>query len=120
MNLLMSILASGAILLGMVSMVTPIPGGVIFIAGGLTVLICYNSTARICLRWIRTRAGWVNKAVFWLENKVGKRVSVIGAALKQTRPLITDSTSHQLGHKEYLKDAISKERDHSASSKDEP
>jgi hypothetical protein len=120
MNLLMSIVASGVILLGMVSMVTPIPGGVFFIAGGLTVLICYNSTARRCLRWIRTRFGWVNKAVFWLEDKVGKRVSVIGAALEQTRPLTTDSTSHQQTHREYLEDVLPIERDLSASSKDEP
>jgi hypothetical protein len=120
MNLLMSIVAIGAILLGMLSMVTPIPGSVFFIAGGLTVLICYNSTARICLRWIRARVGWVNKTVFWLEDKVGKRVSVIGAALKQTRPLTTESTSHQLSHKDCLKDVLSKERDLSASSKDEP
>ncbi len=83
-------------------MVTPIPGGTLFIAGGLTALICSSPTARFCLQWTRTRVGWLNKVLFWLEDKVGTRIEVIGNALKQTHPLPGEE-GRSLTHTEYLK-----------------
>lgn len=67
-------------------MVTPIPGGVIMISGGVTLLICNSPKTRDCIRYIRTRVGWFNKFFFLLENKVGVRIKVIGHALLLTRP----------------------------------
>ena len=81
-------------------MLTPIPGGTILIAGGLTALICSSPSARYCLMWLRTRANWFNKTMFWLENKVGTRVKVVGGALARTHPPADASTL--LSHKEFV------------------
>jgi len=86
MNILTSIASLFFLVLGVISMVTPIPGGTLFIAGGLTGLICSSAKARSCIKWIRTRVAWFNKTIFWLEEKVGPRVKIIGKALLQTRP----------------------------------
>ena len=67
-------------------MVTPIPGGTFLIAGGLTTLICTSPRARLCLRFFRSRFGFLDKLFVWLENKVGTRVAVVGNALRKTRP----------------------------------
>jgi len=108
MNLIFTILASLMLLLGFISMVTPIPGGVLLISGGLTLLICSSSTARLCLRWIRSRYARFNTFFFWLENKVGKKIKVIGNALSQTQPLPEDSNNVQRSHREYINDAKAK------------
>ncbi len=86
LNLIISIFASILVLIGLASMVTPIPGGIIMISGGLTTLICSSPRAQFCIRFIRTRTAWFNKAFFWLEGKMGKRVKIIGDALAKTRP----------------------------------
>jgi hypothetical protein len=86
LNLILSIFASLALLLGLVSMVTPFPGATIMIAGGLTTLICTSPRARFCIRYMRTRLNWFNKTIFWLQTKVGTKISNIGNALKQTQP----------------------------------
>ncbi len=86
MKTVMSILAVILILFGMVSMVTPIPGGAILISGGLTMLICASPSAQYCIMWIRAKVNWVNKLVFWLEKTIGPRVKVVGVALGKTRP----------------------------------
>ena len=83
------ILNIGAILLlilGVVSMLTPIPGGVLFIAGGLTALICTSPRLRLCIKYFRTKVNWINKVFFFFERKVGSRIAIIGNALKMTRP----------------------------------
>jgi len=86
LNLLVTVIASLLLLLGIVSMVTPIPGGTVIIAGSLTALICSSPTARSCLRFMRTRMNWFDKVFFWLEDKVGTRITVIGNALRMTHP----------------------------------
>jgi hypothetical protein len=85
-NLLLSITASIVLIVGVVSMLTPIPGGTLMIAGSLTMLICVSPRAQSCMRFMRVRINWFNKMIFWLEEKVGARISIIGEALKKTRP----------------------------------
>jgi hypothetical protein len=60
------------------------------IAGSLTTLICVSPRAQSYIRAMRTRINWFNKAVFWLEEKVGTRISFMGEALEKTRPDITE------------------------------
>lgn len=88
LNIIISVIASALFLLGLVSMVTPIPGGTIMIATSLTALICTSPRARSCLRFMRTRFVWLNKSFYWLEDKVGQRIGFIGNALIMTRPSI--------------------------------
>jgi len=104
MNLIISFIAMISILFGMVSMVTPIPGGSVLIAGGLTALICSSSTARYCLMWIRSRVSWFNKLIFWLEEKVGSRIKVVGVALSKTHP--PESTSTPMTHHEFVNNEL--------------
>jgi len=101
MNFIVSILAGISILVGAVSMVTPIPGGTILIAGGLTALICSSPSARFCLMWLRSRMNWFNKIIFWFEEKVGSRIKVIGVALSKTHPPENDIAL--LSHREFIK-----------------
>ena len=105
MKILITILAIISILFGIVSMVTPIPGGAILISGGLTALICASPSAQYCLMWIRSRVNWVNKLVFWLENKIGSRVKVVGVALGKTHP---PEGGTVLSHHDFLKSNIEK------------
>jgi hypothetical protein len=86
LNLILSVFASLLLLVGLISMVTPVPGGTFMIAGGLTTLICSSPRARFCIKYMRTRLSWFNKMVGWIESKVGSRIKIIGKALKQTRP----------------------------------
>lgn len=101
MNFLVSFLAMLSILFGLVSMLTPIPGGTILIAGGLTTLICSSPSARYCLMWIRARVSWFNKLIFWLEEKVGVRIKIIGTALGKTHP--PDDTTALISHQEFVR-----------------
>jgi len=87
-------------------MVTPIPGGTLLIAGGLTALICTSPTARYCLMWIRSRVNWFNKLMFWLEAKVGSRIKTMGVALGKTRPSEVDATS--MSHREFVRTELEK------------
>ena len=103
MNILISIVSMLVLIIGVISMVTPIPGGTIFIAGGLTGLICSSARARFCVKWIRMRVAWFNKAIFWMEEKVGPRVKVIGLALEQTRPDPVNAGDEILSHKDFIK-----------------
>ena len=86
-NIIISVFASVILLIGIVSMVTPIPGGTVMIAGSLTALICSSPRARRCLQFMRTRMNWFNKMVAWVEKSVGDRIGIVGTALRQTRPL---------------------------------
>lgn len=86
-NFLISMVASLVLLFGLVSMVTPIPGGTVLIAGSLTALICSSPFARRCLQIMRTKMNWLNKGILWIEAKVGDRIGIVSRALRQTRPL---------------------------------
>lgn len=86
MNILLSFIATLLLLVGLVSMVTPIPGGTFLIATSISLLICSSSKVQNYMRVLRTKYNRFNLFVFWLENKVGVRVKFIGAALKKTHP----------------------------------
>lgn len=83
-NLVISTFASVTLFVGMVSMVTPIPGGTFLIAVSLTALICSSSRARRCLQVLRIRIEFLNKSILWVEDKV--RIRIVSNALRQTRP----------------------------------
>ena len=85
-SIIVSIFASVVLLIGIVSMVTPIPGGTVMIAASLTALICTSPRARRCLQFMRTRMKWFDKIMAWVENAVGDRIGIVGTALRQTRP----------------------------------
>lgn len=106
MNLLVSLIAILSILVGAVSMVTPIPGGTILIAGGLTVLICSSPTAQFCVMWIRARVSWFNRLIAWLQQKVGVRVKVIGLALSKTQP--PENLISGMSHREFVEKQLDK------------
>lgn len=86
-NALLSVVAFFLLIIGLISMVTPIPGGTFLIAVSISILICSNAKAQACMRYVRTKSSRFNKIIFWLENKVGVRVKFIGSALANTRPL---------------------------------
>lgn len=85
-NLILSIVSFILLLAGLISMVTPIPGGTLLIAFSLATLVCSSPLAQRCLRAFRARFGWLNKTIYWVENKVGTKVQFISSALKATRP----------------------------------
>lgn len=111
MNLAISILSSLTIVFGLVSMLTPIPGGTLMIAGGLTALICTSPTARYCLMWMRSKARWIDSLFYWLETKVGSRVKVIGKALAKTHPPDSSNGAVRLNHKEFVRREIEQNDD---------
>jgi hypothetical protein len=71
------------LLLGTVSMVTPIPGGTFLLAGGSVLLICASPWFRRCLQYARVRIAMFDRLMKWLECRTGER---IGGVLKLTRP----------------------------------
>lgn len=79
------VLGVGALLLllGLVSMVTPIPGGTLLIATGGGLVICTSETASRRVQACRRRFGRFNSVITWIENKIGERIS---APLRRTRP----------------------------------
>ena len=79
------VLVAGSILLlfGMISMVTPIPGGTLLITVGAGMIICSSETAARYIQACRTKSNRVDKIISWLENKIGERLS---APLRRTRP----------------------------------
>ena len=86
LNAALSIIAAIALLLGFISLVTPVPGGLIVISFSLTALICVNSKAQSCVRYFRSKSKITNKALGFLQEKVGSRIQFIGDALRRTDP----------------------------------
>lgn len=95
MNIILSILAAIVLVAGIISLVTPVPGGTLFIAIGLTALICTNHKAQLCIRYFRGKVQTFNKIMRWIEDKIGKRINFIGDALARTRPEFQDNQSEQ-------------------------
>ena len=71
------------LILGTISMVSPIPGGVFMLSFGSVLLICSSPWFRRCLQFLRTRFSRFNKVMMWMENKMGRK---IGDILKLTQP----------------------------------
>lgn len=71
------------LLMGAVSMLTPIPGGTFMLAGGMAILICTSPLFQLCMQALRTRFSFFNRMMSWMEEKTGER---LGGALKLTQP----------------------------------
>ena len=80
------ILVTGTILviMGLVSMVTPIPGGTLLITVGGGMVICSSNTAARYIQTCRTKFNRFDRGIAWLENKMGERLS---GPLRRTRPI---------------------------------
>jgi len=83
MKLLTTTLAYIILLIGFVSMFTPIPGGTLLIVAGCTLLICSNARAAAKVKSLRTTKPMLNKTLTWVEDKMGERVS---GPMRSTRP----------------------------------
>ena len=82
-KILLIVIASGALLVGAASMITPIPGGSILIAISLAILICASPRFARAVTFSRAQVPVLNKSMSWLEDRVGRR---FGNALRRTRP----------------------------------
>jgi hypothetical protein len=83
MKNLTTALAYLIILIGLVSMFTPMPGATLLIAAGCTLLICSNARAAAKVKSLRTTKPMFNKSLTWVEDKMGERVS---GPMRSTRP----------------------------------
>lgn len=86
-NILLTIISLLLLFIGVISMITPIPGGTFLIAISMSILICSNAKAQACMRFFRTKYTSVNRFIFWLESNLGTRIKFIGIALGKTQPL---------------------------------
>jgi len=83
MRYILMAVAGLLLLIGAISMVTPIPGGTLLLGVGGALLICTSETAA---RWVmRRRSGnkWLDTGMRWMEDRLGKWIS---DALQRTRP----------------------------------
>ena len=71
------------ILLGAISLASPIPGATFMLAAGSVLLICSSPKFRIWMQACRTASPRFNKLLLFIERKVGTR---LGGILKLTRP----------------------------------
>lgn len=83
MKFLMILVGSILLILGLLSMVTPIPGGTLAIATGAGLIICASQTAADFLKSYRAKYARLNSTIAWIENKLGARLS---RPLRMTRP----------------------------------
>ncbi len=82
-RVLLVIVGSLLLLLGVVLMVSPIPGPTFLIALGVVLLICSSPWFRQCVQFLRSRIKLFNRLMMWMETKMGQR---IGSILKLTQP----------------------------------
>ena len=71
------------LLVGVVSLFSPLPGSAFFLASGGGMVICSSKRAERMVRKGRTRYPKFNKALTWIEEKMGTKIS---APLRLTRP----------------------------------
>jgi len=83
MKIVLTIAGSLLLILGLISMVTPIPGGTLFIAVGAAMLVCTSPRAQAWIRRQRANHERFNKTMGWIEKKAP---SAIEDALSRTRP----------------------------------
>ncbi len=85
-------LASAMLILGILSMLTPLPGGTLLIAGGCALLICTSETAAKKIKHVRREKAWVNRPMTWMEGKLGRRLS---GPMRRTRPVDQNSAEDE-------------------------
>ena len=74
------------IIAGLATVWLPIPTGVPLLALGSFLVIANSRIGRNFFRKLRTRLGWLDHAVLWLEERAGRSFARV---LKTTRPLRT-------------------------------
>lgn len=67
----------------MLLFLTPLPGGLIYLSTGLSLLICTSLPFALFLQGVRRRHGRVNSGFVWIETKLGDRLA---KNLLYTRP----------------------------------
>lgn len=85
-NMVISIASIAVLLLGILVLFTPIPFGVMLIAGSLSTLLCVNLRARQYLKYWRVKSRSLNHRIIWLEGRMGKRYTKLKQVLLDTRP----------------------------------
>ena len=73
-------------LLGVITLFTPIPIGIILIACGLSLVICFSARAKEALRKLRTNNRRIHDYLLLLEEKVEVRLRKLHVELIKTRP----------------------------------
>ena len=82
-----------SLILGLISLPTPLPIGAILLAFGTGLLVMTSPTARRIVRALRRRSGLVNGMIGRFEGRVGRP---LGVALRRTRPLVKRLTAPAL------------------------
>ncbi len=75
-----------AVILGAITLPTPLPTGAPLLALGLAILVSTSTTARRWLRALRRRSGRLDSVVRIAEPRLGRR---LGVHLRRTRPIET-------------------------------
>lgn len=83
MRILLLIAGSALLVLGMISLVTPLPGSSLFIATGGGLMVRASKTVERFIRNCRIRLPRFNRGITWVEDRMGERIS---AGLRRTRP----------------------------------
>lgn len=76
-------LAVVCLVVGLITVWTPIPSGVPLIAVGIFLLLTVSPRAKRILRGLRTRYGRLDRAVEWVEVRAHRSMAT---TLKRTRP----------------------------------
>ncbi len=82
-RLIVSIIAIVMIVIGFVTMISPIPFGIILILLGLVLLTLADPHSRPILKWIRKRWPWLDRL---LANAQEHTPPIISEPLKETEP----------------------------------
>jgi hypothetical protein len=77
-----------AVIVGAITLPTPLPTGAPLLALGLAILVSTSTTARGWLRALRRRSGQLDTIVRLAEPRLGRR---LGVHLRRTRPVATRS-----------------------------
>jgi len=77
-------IAGVCLLVGLLTVWTPLPTGIPLIALGIVILITVSATARRLMRLARGRWGKLDNAIALVETRVGRNMSTM---LRRTRPL---------------------------------
>lgn len=86
MRIIQIAIGSVLVLLGLISWLTPFPGGTALIAIGLTLLICASETAARAVKKSRSKIPVLDKGMIWIEEHVPAKLA---DALRRTRPSST-------------------------------
>ncbi len=82
-KIVVQIIATILLVVGIISMPTPIPGGTLLITASLTALICTSTRVARFIGFLRARIKLLNSGMTWLEEHMGERFR---HALRLTRP----------------------------------